>query len=475
MSMRRLLSAGTLASVPWICEFAARFIRTVILAHFLSPAQLGIAVVVNVLLALAYLFSDLGIDRFLISRPPGDDAAALATAHALQVIKGFVVAAVIFIAAPTFAWLFGAEGESAGIRWVSVILVMHAFAHLGVKQVERDFRYLPEVKAVLVSQAVSLAAVYPAVLVFNDYRAMIVSLLLSSFIYNAASHVFAAAKYRVSFRHLRLMREAVAYGLPLTANGIGIAANSQLDRALVGHWLGLAQLAIFSIILNFAAAPVALALSILSTLGMPFLVQARDAGQFEMRGYLAIIWAYAIVASGLTIFFAATLQVLVPLIYGPIYQVPPLTQLLICLLVWIRVAGGAPSLLLLVQADTARLMGANLVSGGGLILAVVLLPFLPELNTAIACALAGEFLSLAFRFYAVRRTKLPRGEQVREIGWSFVPSLAAALTIGFVSPQHYGWLLLVLVLAAASVAVHALSGFRRHFVHGGMLALFGAG
>jgi O-antigen/teichoic acid export membrane protein len=470
---RRLLGAGSLASLPWVVDFATRFFRTVLLAHFLSPSELGVAVAINVLLAVAWLLSDLGIDQFLLSRPPGDEAESLAAGHSLHLAKGLFISVVIVAAAPAIAPLFGAAGRVAGFRWCAVILLIHAFAHLGVKQAQRDFRYLPEAKTVLLSRIAGFAVVYPAVLIFHDYRAMVASLLVSAIVACVSSHLFARTPYRLTLTNRRMLREAILYGLPLTANGLGIAANSQLDRAVVSYWLGLATLAAFAVILNLAAAPISLALGVLTTIGLPFLTQARNRTEFRGIGYMGVLWIHAVIAAAYSAFVAATLGTLVPWVYGANYHVGQLTQFLIAVLVWVRLNRGAPTLQMLAASDTARLMAGNLASGSGLVLAALALPFLPRLDTALAGILAGDVLSLAYMLHAAAR-HAGGGQvvaQVRELCWSFAPAIACAAA-ALAAPGNIAARLAIFGIAAAAIAAHALLGYRRYFLRSGLLSIF---
>lgn len=470
---RRLLGAGSLASLPWVVDFATRFFRTVLLAHFLSPSELGVAVAINVLLAIAWLLSDLGIDQFLMSRPPGDEAESLAAGHSLHSAKGLFISVVILAAAPAIAPLFGAAGDVASFRWCAVILFVHAFAHLGVRQAQRDFRYLPEAKTVLLSRIAGFAVVYPAVLIFHDHRAMVASLLVTASVATLASHVFARTPYRLTLTNRQMLREAVLYGLPLTVNGLGIAANSQLDRAVVSYWLGLATLAAFAVILNLAVAPISVALGILTTIGLPFLTQARNTAEFRGIGYVGVLWIHAVIASAYSAFVGATFGMLVPWVYGANYQVGPLTQFLIALLVWVRLNRGAPTLQMLAAADTARLMAGNLSSGSGLVLAALALPLLPRLDTALAGILAGDALSLAYMLYAAAR-RAGGGQvvaQARELCWSLAPAIACAAA-AFTPPGNIAVRLAIFAIAAAAIAAHALLGYRRYVLRGRLLAIF---
>ena len=473
MRARRLLGAGSLASVPWIADFASRFFRTVLLAHLLSPSQLGVAVALNVLLALAWLLSDLGIDQFLMSRPPGDDGEPLAAAHSLHLAKGFAVSVLILAAAPVIAALFGAAGDAASFRWCALIVLVHAFAHLGIKQAQRDFRYLPEVKTALLARGAGLAIVYPAALLFHDHRAMLASLFVSALVAVLASHVFAPAPYRLTVTNRPVLREALSYGVPLVLNGLGIAANSQLDRALVSYWLGLATLAAFAVILNLAVAPISVALGIMTTLGLPFLTQARGRAEFRGEGYLAVLWVHAVIAAAYAVFVAATLGALVPWVYGSLYQVGPATQSLIAALVWVRLIRGAPTLELLSESGTGRLMAGNLAAASGLLLAGLALALLPRLETALAGILAGDALSLAYLLRAAARNTEGRfAAQARELCWSLAPAAAAAGAAAFVPPAGLSLRLVASGGATVVIAAHAILGYRRYFLRGGLLTVF---
>lgn len=473
MSLKRLFDAGTLASIPWVAEFATRFGRSVILARCLAPNEFGIAVALNVLLTTSLMIGDLGIDKFLMSRPPGKDEETLAATHALHLGKGLLVAALVFAVAPWFARLFGALEATASFRWCAAIVVIHALAHLEIKQAQRDFRYLPNVKAVLASRFAAIGVVYPAVLVFHDNRAMIASLLVSGVVSTCASHLLARTPYRLSFRDRRILWQAVSYVLPLTVNGVALAAKFQFDRAAVGYWLGLTTLAAFAVILNLAAAPISVALGILANLGIPFLTQARAASGARDDAYPALVWVYEVLAAAYASFVAATLDKLVPFIFGPTYQVGPLTQLLISLIAWVRLSRGAPTLLLLVEVDTRRLLTAKSASGSGLVLAVALLPVWPHLETALGAILFGEALSL---FYFLRAAKRRTVEQfpaaLRELCSSIVPAMMTAAAAGFVPERDLAARLAIFGIAAAIIGAHALFGFRRYFLRSGLLAIF---
>ena len=469
MRLKRLLGTGALASIPQVIDFATRFGRTIILAHMLSPVEFGISVAYMVLVAVAQLASDFGIEKFLVSRRAGEDAETLGAAHALLVIRSLIVTAAIFTSAPYIATLFGAPGHASGFRWVAAIMLMRDFEHLEMTQIRREFRYRPGAIVKLSSQILAFASVYPATLVFGDHRAMLVSIAVSAVVHVLASHLVAQRPYRLTLNR-KILREAMSYGLPLTVSGIGIAANSQLDRALVSHWLGLGVLALYAVILNLATVPVALVLGILSSIGVPLLAQAGNGSGARKEAYRVTVWVHATIAAAYSLFVATTLGWLTPIVFGKNFIVSSSVQVLISLIVWVRLNRGAPNLLMLADGDTGRLMIANLISGIGLVLAILVLPFESELSTILLCTLVGEILSFVTLLRSVKRTM---GSTVAlgfdQLALSSITALAAVLSVSLVSPAPSWQWGGVLSIGFVAIATQGLFGIRRFLLRDDLL------
>jgi O-antigen/teichoic acid export membrane protein len=316
-----------------------------------------------------------------------------------------------------------------------------------------------------------LLAVYPAAREFGDARAMIVSLLVDAVVYTAASHIAAKSRYRVVTRNRRIWREALAYSLPLTLNGIGLAANSQLDRALVGHWFGVAALARYSLALSLAVVPASIIHSVLNLLSVSLLAQSRADDDGTRTQYDALTWGHAVIALAYATAVAATLDLLVPLIFGASYSVEPWTAMLVSLIVLVRIIRGAPIALLLAKSHTPQLMQANLVSIAGLLLAFALLPLQPQIETMLVCVLIGDAMSYGFMLKVMRRLNLGRIATVASsIGWALALTIAISAVLQILLRDAVTWRLGVGGAAILILAGYAAFGFRRYFVKNGLLA-----
>jgi O-antigen/teichoic acid export membrane protein len=467
----KVVGLGALATLPRLVTPGSHFLRTIILSRMLSPRDLGIAIALTVLLSTAELISDFGLDRYLISRDPAEDTRALAAAHGLQLARGLVLAVIIWFSAPVIAELFAEPGLGANFRWCAVILLIRDLAHLEIRQIQRDFRYRPEAAAILLARTAALLVVYPAAREFGDFRAMIASLLVDAVVYTVASHIAAKYRYSVVTADRRIWREAIAYSLPLTLNGIGLAATSQLDRALVSHWFGVATLALYALVLNLAVVPASIIHSVLNLLSVSLLAQTRLTDAAARAQYEAVAWGHAVAALAYAIAVAATLDLLTPLVFGARYAVDQWTVTLIALIVLIRVSRGAPIALLLAGSQTRHLMVANMVSVVGLLLAFGLLPLLPHIQTMLVCVLIGDALSYGFMLSIVGRLREPR-RWVADypVAWAAALAVTAALVMQIALRDAVTWRLSIGAAAILVVAGYAAFGFHRYVRKNSLLA-----
>jgi O-antigen/teichoic acid export membrane protein len=437
----------------------------------LAPDEFGICVAVMAVLGTADLVTDVSLDKFLISHPR-DDQQVLATAHKLSIARGFILALGVFVAAPAIAALFGASTAVGSFRSLSVLLLIRGFTHLDIKQVQRYYRYAAETKTNAFSQLAGVAAVYPAVLMFHDHRAIVMSLSFDAGVYLLASHFFARSPYSAVAIDRRLMRDALAFGLPLTVNGIGLAIFSQFDRGIVSHWLGLETLALYAVIMSMAVVPVSIILRVLGTLSLPFLARARQELDTRANAYVQLQWICSVIGAAYAVFVAGTLDRLVPTVFGSTYSVSPLTHSLITLIAWARITRCAPVTLMLANGQTRRLTASTLVYGVGLLIAVLILPFIPRLETILIGLLIGEVLTDVVAFWVTRQRSAAGSRAVLgQLFWSLATAALGAIAVYQFSSSDLWFRMVVLsALAIPIMGTQIIHGLSRYLFHNQVMA-----
>ena len=281
------MTRGLVVSVSPAVTFCSRLARNVILSRLLLPDQFGTAVAISLVLGLAGLVTDVGLDRFaMINTSP----RALAAAHVLLIARGCLLALALVVSAPLTAALFGVPQYAGSFAFVAIAPFLGGFVHVGIIQIQRDYNYGPESVAQLVANLAAIAAVFLAVRILRDHRAIVVGFVAKSLVYVILSHLLSKTPYRLRSDR-ETLRAALSFGLPLTINGIALATISQFDRVIVGHWFGVRVLGTYAVILNVAVIPVSLILRIFGALGMSFLLSARDISRIKFEE-LSLIGIY---------------------------------------------------------------------------------------------------------------------------------------------------------------------------------------
>jgi O-antigen/teichoic acid export membrane protein len=393
-----------LLGVSPILLFASRFLRNIILSRCLVAEEFGTAVAISVVLSLGELISDVALDRFVMIN---NSQAALATAHTLTALRALIVGTVSIIAAPALASLFGVPGAWLSFAIACGFSSIRGFSNLSIRLIQREYRYGRATIATVASTTLALIAIFPAISVFHDHRAIVASYFVEFGVSLVLSHVLAPFPYRMGLQR-QIAREALAFGLPLTINGAGLAVIYQLDRTLVGYWFGVKELAYYAVILSVSVVPTNLVLGIFTNIGMSYLLGNGQSATTNAARYKFLIGFYAILAAGYTLGLALLLETVTPLIFGPAYSVDRPIHAFLVLIAYLRLQkGGAPTTLLLTSGRTKSLAAANFSAVIGLACAWALIAYSPGLLYLLIGVAFGEIVSFILMFYLAERSLHP--------------------------------------------------------------------
>jgi O-antigen/teichoic acid export membrane protein len=460
--MKRWTTRSLAVAVPPSATFFSRLARNVILSRLLVPDQFGTAIAISVVLGLAGLVTDVGLDRFvMINMRP----RALSAAHVLLIVRGALLALALVGSAPLTATLFGVPQFAGSFALAALAPLFGGFVHLGIIQSQRDYNYVSESVAQLVANSAAIVAVFAGVMTMHDHRAIIAGFVTESLTYVILSHVLAKVPYRLR-SDKQTLRAALSFGLPLTVNGIGLATISQLDRVIVGHWFGVRALGTYAVILNVAVVPVSLILRVFGTLGLSYLLSSRDVSPTNSKNYNLLVFAYSTLALLYSLWVVLTIDILTPFVFGAAFSVDPTVHALITILVFLRLQrGGAPTTALLKSGRTVELALLNFSAVLGLLCALTFVFLRPSFDSIVFGVVVGDFVVFILFFFV---SSSARAARHRFATTDFaIPLFALALMTGtFLSMPEITWQARGIVLLAGTVgiAVHLAFGLRGAFV-----------
>lgn len=418
--------AGWLKALPLFgfsaVEISVAFIRALVLTRFLGPYEFGFASAISLAFATAILVTDLAIYRFVLSTRRTEFSEVMASAHAIMIVRGILIALCILIVAYPLACTLSNCAGWTSFAWLAPIMVIASLEHLEMRVGERDYRYWPQFVASIVSHGLGLIALIWTAYTTKSHFAFLAYLFVQVSAFVLLSHLLAANRYSVQFRS-PYCRKILAFGLPLIANGVALAIIGQGDRFMVGALLGLEILAAYTVLFLAATLPISALLRILNPVLFAGLHNARDKSsqlnsrlQLFSRGIPVLAGCYALGVIGF-------LQIILPIVFGPQYTASNNVAALLSLIVFFRIARAEPhTSILLFTHKTGKLAAANMSLVVGLITATALVLFYRSIESVLIGSLLGEVTGLCVTIYMTRKT-------LKRVRADYYASLSVMLSI----------------------------------------------
>lgn len=299
-------------SVPLLSE-AAALARSAILARLIGGEELGRAMVLTLVLRLAEMVSDVGIDRFLIQRRGEIAPALLAALHGANALRGMWTALLLLVLALPMGAALEGGASVACYAALALVPLVRTGLHLGYRLAERDMRLVPMAVVEGGSVLAMLAAVPLAGAATGDHRAMLAVLLAQAVVQVALSHLVAARRFGLAWDRV-VVAEVLGFGAPLVVNAGLMFLTFQADRLIVAGYYGWAEVAVYGVALQLAMLPAQIAGRAAGSLVAPRMrVLAGEAlGRFARQ----MLGLYLLLGLGFALGFALMAPPVVALIYG---------------------------------------------------------------------------------------------------------------------------------------------------------------
>ena len=344
------LQARSLASVFWLTLqnlLAAILLVAIpaVLAHLLSPEDLGLLEISLAFFGLATLFMELGTGPAIIQRP-AVDATFLSTVFAVNVATGAVFAVILIGGAPAITeWLRMDVRLVSILRWLGLTLIPLSTAIVSRNLLARRLLY----RRVTIADAVAGTAGTLLALAGLS-RGLDVALTLGFVAYGTIVTIvlWMGVRWRPSARpDLRAVWPLLRFSLSVSSAKMLDNLSLQSDRFLIGRYLGAASLGLFGLARTLIRVPLRYLLNVSDELLLPGLAvlqtdrtRARDYYLMTLRIELAILGPVVVFVG----VFAADLS---RLLFGPAWDRAAGVATLLAFAGWRHVTGHTTGAVLL--------------------------------------------------------------------------------------------------------------------------------
>ncbi|HLX43616.1 MAG TPA: oligosaccharide flippase family protein [Bryobacteraceae bacterium] len=362
----KVMKGGLHLSIGQVAMQISSFVRNIILARLISPADFGIAAIFGLSLTMIEVLSNVATEMLLIQAPDGDDPRLQGTAQLIRAARGAGNSLIIFVLAGPLAKLFGVPQATWAFRCLALVPLSRWLFHLDMSRLQRHMRFAPSAISDAGANVFATLITVPLAFWLRDYSAMLWAMVIQVAGSTIASHLLAERRYRWVWdrEHWKRM---VSFGWPLMINGILLLGIFEGDRLVIGSsqrlfprsGFSLTDLGVYSATFSLTMAPTLFIANISASLFLPLLSTVQGiAAQFQRR-YVACLEAVCLAAAVISILFITAGGKLVTLIYGSRYAAASLVIGWLAAMWALRIVRVAPTLAAMALGDTKNTMISN--------------------------------------------------------------------------------------------------------------------
>lgn len=290
--------------------------QSVVLARLLEPRDFGLMTMAIVVISVAMAYVDMGLSSAIVQRQHCTENE-LSSLYWLNIFAGLIVFGVIFAGAPIVARFYHEPRVTHIVQWCALTFII---APIGAQyqlllQKELLFRPLAAIEVssrgfgtiVAIGLALRGSGVYA--LVFGQLATSgcnsLLLMLRGHHIYRPRLH-FAWADVRSYLR----------FGLYQLGERAINTLHDNVDKLIIGFWLGASSLGFYNFAWNLALLPVSRINPILTRTAFPFFSRLQDDSELLRRGYFKLLRMVSIVNFPLFLGLCGTATWAVPAIFG---------------------------------------------------------------------------------------------------------------------------------------------------------------
>jgi O-antigen/teichoic acid export membrane protein len=233
------LASGTYAS-----SIVSMLFRNIIFARLLSPYDFSIALTFGVVLSLFEYMTSFGHEMFMQRSEHGNSEQFQATMQSVMVLRGIAIATLIIVLAPSIAGFLKVPSGVFNYALLAAVPLINGFTHLDPQRLHRQNNFIVTAKIGITADFASIVIALACALIWSSYWAFYISFVFRHSISTVLSHFWASRPYRLGLNKAYLL-ELWHFGLPLIAVGVFKYFGTEIDKALIASYSGLAQFTLY--------------------------------------------------------------------------------------------------------------------------------------------------------------------------------------------------------------------------------------
>ena len=262
------------------------FVRTIVLARLLAPEDFGLMGVALLAMSALESFSQTGVQQALIQKDEDIDEY-LDTAWTIQVIRGLVIAGILFFGAPLVGSFFGEPNAVPLTRALALSEIFKAFTHIGVVYFQKELEFHKQFNYQLSGTLVDLLVPVGVATTIRSPMALISGLVLGNLVRMLISyHVF---EFSIIGFSLAKYKQLLNFGRWISLGSVLSFFYTQGDDILLAKLLGTATLGYYQLAYQISNSPATEITHVISKVTFPLYSKLQSNSSRLCSAYLRSI------------------------------------------------------------------------------------------------------------------------------------------------------------------------------------------
>jgi len=329
------ITRGTVLTVAmrWTDRLIGLF-STLILARLLTPADFGLIAMATLVIALADILLDLGINTALV-REREATQADYDTAWTLRLLQTACSTVAIIVLAPYAATYFQDPRLVTVLQVLAFVLLLGGLENIGVVAFHKHMQFGAEFRFLFIRRLAGVTITLVAAWLLETYWALVIGMLGGRIIGVLLSYWLHPMRPRLGlsrFRHL------FAVSLWMFVRGVGEFLHNNLHRLLVGRWNSAPVMGAYTVANEISTLPSSELVAPMNRALFPALVNASADPPERERIFLLALGLQSLIALPASVGLALVAPHAIPLLLGENWLAAvPILQ-------WLALAGIAHAL-----------------------------------------------------------------------------------------------------------------------------------
>lgn len=296
--------------ISWITLLRAStrvitILRLSILGRILTPAQFGFFGIASLILALLEVLTETGINVFLVQEKR-DIKYFINSAWVISILRGFLLAAIIFFSAPFIASFFNAPAAYETIALMAIVPLIRGFINPAIVTYQKDLLFQKEFRLRTTLFFIDVIVSVIFALITKSANSFVYGLIASAIVEVICSFYFIRIWPKLQFESEKI-KLILKRGWWVTLTGVFAYVADNGDNITVGKILGSSSLGIYQVAYKLSTLPISEITNVVNQVIFPVYVKFADDKKRLWKAFLKVSFAstgVALLMGGLLFFLA---------------------------------------------------------------------------------------------------------------------------------------------------------------------------